>query len=189
MENQVILNQLFDQLKYPTGIKPLKLKPSTKFIKFGILSMFDDSSKSKCKSVYVFLFNEMIILTKILPASTKTKLVSETISSIVSSKKSLTVEYMIPTSKYTVLDCITIDNCPTFTLVQEDQNPIRFYCLENEEKNSWISELEAQQIAFYDQHLFLLKATHKIQKELTIENTKNQPFLSNDPTKIGTVSK
>ena len=175
MENQLILNQLFKQLKYPFGMKPFKLNPSTKFIKFGILSMYDEAAKSKCRTVNVFLFNDAIIFTKILAAGTKTKLVSETVQSIVSSKKTLTVENIIPTEKYAILDCVTIDDCPTFTIITDDQNPIRLYCLSEEEKNGWIADLDAQKSSYYEQHLLSLKRSNSIKKDIVVPEKMKKP--------------
>ncbi|EKE38122.1 protein with RhoGEF and ArfGAP domains, putative [Entamoeba nuttalli P19] len=145
-ENQQITIQLLSKFKYSQGINPIELKGSTTFVKFGVLTLCDAEPKAKSRNVNVFLFNDNLVIAKILTTGTlhKGKLIPETLEPILESKKQLNVELVIPFERFTVVDCVDIEGSPAFGLVIDSGETLRFSCSNKDIKMSWCAKLDNQ---------------------------------------------
>ncbi|EDR29477.1 hyaluronan mediated motility receptor, putative [Entamoeba dispar SAW760] len=146
MENQHITVQLLSKFKYPQGTNPIELKGSTTFVKFGVLTLYDPETKPKNRNVNVFLFNDNLVIAKILTTGTlhKGELIPETLEPILESKKQLNVELVIPFERFTVVDWVDIEGSPAFGLITDSGETLRFSCSNKETKMNWCTELDTQ---------------------------------------------
>ncbi|EMS13963.1 Rho/RAC guanine nucleotide exchange factor, putative [Entamoeba histolytica HM-3:IMSS] len=145
-ENQQITIQLLNKFKYSQGVNPIELKGSTTFVKFGVLTLYDAEPKAKSRNVNVFLFNDNLVIAKILTTGTlhKGELIPETLEPILESKKQLSVELVIPFERFTVVDWVDIEGLPAFGLVIDSGETLRFSCSNKDIKMSWCAKLDSQ---------------------------------------------
>ncbi|EDR28714.1 Rho/RAC guanine nucleotide exchange factor, putative [Entamoeba dispar SAW760] len=158
LENQQLIGKLTNKFKYSQGINPIEPNASRKIIRFGIITIYEPEAKPKYRSVYLFLFNDTIILTKIISPGTshKGKIFNETIQTVCESKKQLTVELIIPIGSFCVLDSIKIESSPTFLIVNKSGKSIYFICANEEEKMDWIVDLDNQILQTQEQSLLTI---------------------------------
>ncbi|EKE39070.1 hypothetical protein ENUP19_0061G0109 [Entamoeba nuttalli] len=158
LETQQLIGKLTNKFKYSQGMNPIEPNASRKFIRFGLITIYEPEAKTKYRSVYLFLFNDTIILTKINSAGTshKGKIFTETIQTICESKKQLTVESVIPIGSFCVLDSIKIELSPTFLIVNKSGKTVYFLCLNEEEKMGWIVDLDNQISQIQEQSLLTI---------------------------------
>ncbi|ELP93480.1 Rho/RAC guanine nucleotide exchange factor, putative [Entamoeba invadens IP1] len=193
VENMNTIPQILAKMKYQPPVTPAAAKPSTRFIKFGVLSVVDMESRTKRRSVNCFLFNDFLIITKINATGTlhRGKLVPETLETVLESRKHLVVDAVIGVETYCVLDSPKIDDCPAFVISTSDYGCVQMYCLNEDEKIEWVTALD-QQVSSIEDRMVMMKRKTNLDEDLstqkdTIKNVYNKMKLvtMHGPTRGG----
>ena len=103
MENQTFMTDFFKRVKYANGIKPIEIKPSRKFVRFGLVDLVENinTEKEKLRKVYLIIFNDLTIICKVSSSITShhdddsDTYGQDTLEYMVDKKKSLTVERVL----------------------------------------------------------------------------------------------
>ncbi|ELP87100.1 Rho/RAC guanine nucleotide exchange factor, putative [Entamoeba invadens IP1] len=170
MEQKNIVSLVFSKFKYPTGMQQIQPDAACSFVRIGNMELLD-REKGKLKSVTLLLFSNNVVITKVPTTGTlhKGKLKADSIETIVESKKSLTVEYVIPIGSFCVLDSADFmlgsgglsERAPSFKIVTKDLLTFQFCTLTESEKNSWLVDLDSQVALVQERALIGIRESNK----------------------------